>query len=103
MANCSAFGSNYFCVSFSHERKSERIERKPKNTKSNSENSNKGGSKTSQAMQQLQIQQQQLISQLQLVQQRLLMVSKPHQKSNIDCETAPVHTVQWCIRTRLKD
>lgn len=33
-----------------------------------------GGNKTSQAMQQLQIQQQQLISQLQLVQQRLLMV-----------------------------
>ena len=53
---------------------------------------NKGGNKTSQAMQQLQIQQQQLISQLQLVQQRLLMVSKPHQKSNIDCEIAPVHS-----------
>jgi hypothetical protein len=33
-------------------------------------------SKTSPALQQLQIQQQQLISQLQLVQQRLIMVSK---------------------------
>ena len=41
---------------------------------SNSENSGKNGGKPSQAMQQLQIQQQQLISQLQLVQQRLLMV-----------------------------
>ena len=46
-------------------------------TNSNTESSNKGGggTKTSQAMQQLQIQQQQLISQLQLVQQRLLMVT----------------------------
>ena len=42
---------------------------------SNSENSGKNGGKPSQAMQQLQIQQQQLISQLQLVQQRLLMVN----------------------------
>ena len=48
-------------------------------TNSNSEasknNGSIGGGKPSQAMQQLQIQQQQLISQLQLVQQRLLMVS----------------------------
>ena len=68
-------------------------------TNSNTESNKGGGTKTSQAMQQLQIQQQQLISQLQLVQQRLLMVSKPHQKSNIDCEiAASVHcTVQWCI------
>ena len=47
-------------------------------TNSNSEasknNGSIGGGKPSQAMQQLQIQQQQLISQLQLVQQRLLMV-----------------------------
>jgi hypothetical protein len=27
-ANCSAFGSSHLCVSFSHERKSERIEKK---------------------------------------------------------------------------
>ena len=44
-------------------------------TNSNTESNKGGGTKTSQAMQQLQIQQQQLISQLQLVQQRLLMVS----------------------------
>jgi hypothetical protein len=39
-------------------------------------------SKTSPALQQLQIQQQQLISQLQLVQQRLIMVSKDSCKSS---------------------